>query len=94
MIDVPEGRRQAAFRAVIAIAIAEDDVIYCEGQCEGVIAREERGDGGFGYDPIFVLPELGRSMAELSPAQKNEISHRGRAARAARIALRALADRA
>ena len=52
-----------------------------EGSCEGVIGFERRGAGGFGYDPLFVLPQLGRTMAELSPEEKNAISHRGEALR-------------
>jgi XTP/dITP diphosphohydrolase len=62
-----------------------------EGRCEGTLAREPRGGGGFGYDPAFVPddtgPRDGRTMAELSPAEKHAISHRGRAARALAEAL-------
>ncbi len=52
---------------------------FSEGLCEGEIIPEERGNGGFGYDPIFYLPELGRTMAELSEAEKNRLSHRAKA---------------
>jgi XTP/dITP diphosphohydrolase len=95
--DVPEERRSAAFRCVIAIAIpptqgGDPEVVFVEGSCEGRIARSERGSGGFGYDPLFFLPELGRTMAELTPEEKNQLSHRGEAARAAGRLLRELAQ--
>jgi len=80
---VPEERRTARFRCVIAIATPEGDVELCSGECEGIIAFEPRGNKGFGYDPIFYLPELKKTMAELPPEEKNRISHRGRAARKA-----------
>lgn len=69
----------ARFRATIAIAIPGKDVLLAEGTCEGEIIPEERGTGGFGYDPIFFIPELGRTMAELSMDEKNRLSHRARA---------------
>lgn len=69
----------ARFRATIAIAIPNKDVQLAEGKCEGEIIPEERGTGGFGYDPIFLIPELGRTMAELSMGEKNRLSHRARA---------------
>jgi XTP/dITP diphosphohydrolase len=77
---VPQEKRTARFRCVIAIATPEGEVELCSGECEGIIAFEPRGNRGFGYDPIFYLPELGKTMAELSPEIKNRISHRGRAA--------------
>jgi XTP/dITP diphosphohydrolase len=61
--------------------------------CEGVIAFDSRGEGGFGYDPIFHLPELDRRMAELTLDEKNRISHRGKAAQKARAILEAMVDR-
>ena len=79
--DVPEHKRGARFRCVIAIAGPERAVTTCEGVCEGVIAFEPMGESGFGYDPIFFLPELGRTMAELTLEEKNAISHRAEAAR-------------
>ncbi len=92
---VPCERRRAAFRCVIAIAVPggaeETDVKLCEGSCEGSVTESERGASGFGYDPIFLVPHLGRTMAELSPQEKNSVSHRGRAAHKARPALRRLA---
>ncbi len=80
---------QRRARFCCAIALAEPDG-YCrvvEGTIEGVVAESPRGTGGFGYDPIFLLPELGRTFAELTTEQKNRISHRGRAAQFARVLL-------
>ena len=73
--------RTAQFRTVIAF-IEDADVHYFEGVCEGRILDEERGSGGFGYDPLFVPDGQTRTFAELSPDEKNAISHRGRALRA------------
>lgn len=89
---VPPERRTARFRCVIAIATPRGQVHICEGECSGLILGEPRGEGGFGYDPVFWLPELGRTMAELAPEEKNRVSHRGRAGLKAReILLRLLA---
>lgn len=77
--DVPDGERSARFISAIAIAEPGQLIGTVEGTCEGVIAHGPRGSNGFGYDPIFYVRELGRMMAELSPDEKNEISHRGRA---------------
>jgi XTP/dITP diphosphohydrolase len=71
---------------VVAVAIlegAEPTLHFFEGACPRQIIPQERGTGGFGYDPLFLLPELGRTMAELSPGQKNTLSHRARAVQAA-----------
>jgi len=77
---VPDSRRTARFRCVLALALpGSDEPEYVEGVVEGSISRQPRGDGGFGYDPIFVVTEVGRSMAELSPAEKSTLSHRARA---------------
>jgi XTP/dITP diphosphohydrolase len=81
--DVPEEKRSARFRCVIALAQPDGEVELCSGECRGVIALELRGEKGFGYDPIFYLPELGKTMAELTLEEKNKVSHRGRAAREA-----------
>lgn len=79
---VPREKRSACFRCVIAIATPEGGgVEFYSGECRGVITFEPRGEQGFGYDPIFYLPELGKTMAELPLATKNQISHRGQAAR-------------
>jgi len=86
MNGVPQEKRTARFRCVIALATPEGKVKLCSGECPGLITLEPRGEHGFGYDPIFYLPELGKTMAELPLEQKNKISHRGRAAReAARV---------
>jgi XTP/dITP diphosphohydrolase len=81
--DVPEEKRSACFRCVIAIAQPDGKVELCSGECLGFITLEPRGEEGFGYDPIFYLPGLGKTMAELSLEEKNRVSHRGRAAREA-----------
>lgn len=78
--DVPWQKRSARFRCVIAIATAEGKVELCSGECQGFIAFEPRGKQGFGYDPIFYLPHLNKTMAELSLETKNQVSHRGEAA--------------
>lgn len=78
---VPWERRSARFRCVIAMATPEGKVEFCSGECLGVITFEPRGEQGFGYDPIFYLPELGKTMAELPLEIKNQFSHRGQAAR-------------
>jgi XTP/dITP diphosphohydrolase len=83
--EVPEDDRRVAY--VCALACAEpggDRVHVVEGRCEGTLAREPRGDGGFGYDPAFLPDDRDdeRTMAELTPEEKDAISHRGRAARA------------
>jgi XTP/dITP diphosphohydrolase len=90
MEGIPWERRTARFRCVIAIA-APDSTHVVEGTCEGIIAFEPRGQRGFGYDPVFYLPEFGQTMAELEPEIKNRISHRARAAQKAREILRAFA---
>ncbi len=79
--DVPWQRRSARFRCVIAVAEPGGDVGFCSGECRGFITFEPRGEQGFGYDPIFYLPELDKTMAELPLEMKNWISHRGQAAR-------------
>lgn len=79
---VPLEKRSARFRAVIALARPEGLVGTAEGRCEGMIALRPAGSVGFGYDPVFYLPEWGKTMAELSPTTKQMISHRGRAVRA------------
>ena len=82
---VVTAERTARFRCVIAVAAADGSLLgSVEGAVEGLIATEPRGTHGFGYDPVFWLPEHGCTMAELSPEEKNAISHRARAAAAAR----------
>jgi XTP/dITP diphosphohydrolase len=84
---VPAGRRAARFRCVIAIADPRGRVELVEGMVEGRIGPEPRGENGFGYDPVFVLPERGLTTAELPPDEKDAVSHRGAAARKARAVL-------
>jgi len=76
----------ARFVCVLALYIPSKDgggrTIFAEGECEGVIIPEPRGEGGFGYDPLFYVPELGKTFSELTREEKNQISHRGRALRA------------
>lgn len=79
MKDVLDDRRTARFRCAIAIAEPGGDVKTMEGKIEGVIAHEAKGTNGFGYDPIFYIPGLGKHFAEISSEEKNAISHRGRA---------------
>jgi XTP/dITP diphosphohydrolase len=80
-------QRTARFRCAIAIAEPSGYCRVVEGIIEGVIADSPRGEHGFGYDPIFLVPELGKTTAEVAPEQKNCISHRGRAAQKARVLL-------
>jgi XTP/dITP diphosphohydrolase len=82
MIENLQGKPRpwtAHFHATIAIAVPEKDVHIVEGNCYGEIIPEERGTGGFGYDPIFFMPELNKTMAELEMEEKNRLSHRARA---------------
>ncbi len=81
---VPPEERGARFRCVIVIVTPAGATYRCEGICPGVIIDEPRGTGGFGYDPVFFIPEIGKTMAELTPEEKNRLSHRGRAGRCAR----------
>ena len=85
---VPWDKRGACFRCVIAIKKHEEDnTIFCYGECRGIITFKPGGEAGFGYDPVFYLPEMDKTMAELSPEIKNKISHRGQAARKAGLQL-------
>jgi XTP/dITP diphosphohydrolase len=86
--DVPDEQRGCRFRCAVAIATPDGRCFHCEGICEGRVAREMRGTYGFGYDPIFFLPELGKHMAELPPEAKHRISHRGKALACAKEVLR------
>ena len=66
----------------VALAVPGGGIHLSEGNCKGIISSEERGERGFGYDQIFLLPEFGKTMAELALAEKNLVSHRGNAVRA------------
>lgn len=85
---VPEEKRTARFVCVIAAVLPDGTELTTRGVIEGRIGYEERGVGGFGYDPIFQVPEFGKSTAELTEEEKNEVSHRGRALRAMKEKLR------
>ena len=87
LADIPEPKRSARFRAAVAIATPAGDIHVVEGKVEGTIAHEPKGEKGFGYDPIFYIPQLGKTMAQLEPWEKNLISHRARALEAAKNVL-------
>lgn len=78
---VPDEKRTARFVCAIAAAFPDGQIVTTRGTIEGIIGYESRGENGFGYDPIFYLPEYGMSSAELTPEKKNELSHRGKALR-------------
>ncbi len=86
--DVPEEKRGARFMCAIAAVCPEGTLLTTQSALEGRIAYEMRGENGFGYDPIFYLPERGCTNAELSPEEKNRISHRGKALRQMRDKLK------
>lgn len=78
---VPDGQRQAQFVCVITMVTPEGRVIQARGEIHGELTRQPRGENGFGYDPIFYYPPFGKTTAELSPEEKNGVSHRGNALR-------------
>lgn len=78
---VPDEQRTARFVCAIAAVLPDGRVLQTKAAMEGRIGYEERGENGFGYDPIFMLPEYGKTTAELSPEEKNKLSHRGKALR-------------
>jgi XTP/dITP diphosphohydrolase len=84
---VADAKRTARFRAAIAVAAPGLPTRVAEGVCEGIIIHEPRGTGGFGYDPLFFVPEYGKSFAEMLPEEKNSVSHRARAMSGARQVL-------
>ncbi|WP_027716976.1 XTP/dITP diphosphatase [Desulfovirgula thermocuniculi] len=92
LAGVPPEKRTARFRCVVAVATPAGEVWTAEGSCEGVIADTPRGEGGFGYDPLFYVPELGKTFAELDPEVKNRLSHRARALAGAREILARFKD--
>jgi len=79
LLGVPLEQRTARFLTVAAIALPSDGVRVAQGTLDGVIAEEASGTLGFGYDPVFLIPELGKTLAQLSADQKNTISHRAKA---------------
>ncbi len=82
LTGVPDEKRTARFVCAVAAAFPDKPTIVVRGTMEGIIGYEIKGKNGFGYDPIFFLPEYGMTSAELSPEEKNRISHRGKALRA------------
>lgn len=90
---VPWEKRRARFRCVIALAAPDGKVELRTGECPGLITLAPRGKYGFGYDPVFYLPQLDKTMAELTLTQKNRVSHRGQAARQVYQALERLSER-
>ena len=88
--SVPWERRTACFKCVIAIATPEGQCQICRGECRGMITLAPSGRNGFGYDPVFLLPELGKTLAELPLKTKNQVSHRARASQEARQILQRL----
>lgn len=92
MHGLPDRERTCRFQCAVAIVLPDGQTSLCEGGCEGRIAHAPRGAYGFGYDPIFFLPELGLHMAELPPEEKQRISHRGKALGCAIAILRSLAQ--
>ena len=78
---VPDGQRQAQFVCVITMVTPDGKVIQARGEIHGELTREARGENGFGYDPIFYYPPLGKTTAELTPEEKNAVSHRANALR-------------
>lgn len=79
MKDIPKDKRGARFTCAMVFLTPENVEIIAEGHVEGVIGFEEKGSNGFGYDPLFIVPELNKTFAELTSEEKNAISHRGRA---------------
>jgi len=80
--DVPDPRRTAHYRCVAALASPRRPIVACFGSCTGAISRDPRGNDGFGYDPLFLIPDLDFTFAQVSTLTKHRLSHRGRAFRA------------
>ena len=93
MDGVPDEKRTARFVCAIACAFPDGAVLTSRGVMEGIIGYEIKGENGFGYDPIFYLPECGCTSAEITPKQKNELSHRGKALRQMREQIAAYLNR-
>ena len=88
MKNVPSGKRKAAFRTVVALALPDGRTRYAEGRVSGIITKERTGNKGFGYDPIFKPAGSKKTFAEMTIKEKNLISHRGRALKKARILIK------
>lgn len=93
LAGVPDEKRTARFRCVIAVAAPWGELHTAEGTCEGRIGHEMKGEKGFGYDPLFFLPEYHQTFAELDPRLKNRISHRGKALAKVKDVLRGIIER-
>jgi len=87
---IPEDKRGATFKCLVAVALGPDDVRIVEGKVRGVITDKEIGKNGFGYDPVFYHPESGKTFAELTQEEKNWVSHRGIAFRKAKELIKEL----
>jgi XTP/dITP diphosphohydrolase len=95
LAGIPEQRRGARFRTVVALVLPDGTEMLAEGVCEGLILASPRGGGGFGYDPVFHYPQAGKTFSEMSLEEKQAVSHRGRAMRQVRVILeKLLSDRA
>lgn len=81
MAKVPDDKRTARFRCVLVYSDPRGSELTAEGTCEGILLHTPRGAGGFGYDPLFYLPALGKTLAEMPLTEKNKVSHRGQALR-------------
>lgn len=83
LLEVMKGKknRKATFECIIAIAVPRGPALIYEGRCEGEITHEMKGEKGFGYDPLFYYPSMGKTFASMSPEEKNRVSHRGKAMR-------------
>lgn len=92
MKGVSREKRGAGFRCVVALALPGGRVFTAEGVCRGIIGEQPRGEGGFGYDPLFIVPDLGKTFAQLDMETKNAISHRGKAFALAREIIAGLVD--
>ena len=92
MEGVPISKRGARFRCVIAVVSPDGRELLAEGSCKGRIGFGERGRRGFGYDPLFILPNYGKTMAELSLEEKNRVSHRGKALKKIRKSIQSFLD--
>ena len=88
MQGLPASKRRARFRCIIALVSHDGKEALAEGSCRGRIGFKEKGKKGFGYDPLFILPKYGKTMAEISLEEKNAISHRGKALRKIRKVIR------
>lgn len=89
---IPISKRGARFKCILALVSPDEKEAIAEGSCKGSIGLREKGKRGFGYDPLFILPTDGKTMAELSLKEKNKISHRGKALRKLRKIIKTLKD--